>query len=166
MPARRDLERQQRVGEVCVVGGGQLAARLVVQAQDRVEVRLQVVDLVLEAIAPDLERDALAFLGLEGIPVDIFELADPARDDGRQGQLLGRAGRSLARSSASATTGSSTTTTRPTLEAPWGVATRTSRGPSGQSAATSSLARTTGVGPPAAARRRASWSGRARPSRL
>ena len=48
------------------------------------------------------------------------------------------------------TTGSSTTTTRPTLEAPCGVATRTSRGPSGQSAPTSSRARTTGV----AARRR------------
>ena len=73
---------------------------LVVEAQDRVEVRLQVVDLVLEAVAPDLERDALAFRQLEGIPVDVFGLADPARDDARaRSDCCAAAGRSLARSS-------------------------------------------------------------------
>ena len=57
-------------------------------------------------------------------------------------------------------TGSSTTTTRPTLETPCGVATRSSRGPSGHVAATSSLARTSGVGwPPPPARAALVWAG-------
>ncbi len=49
---------------------------------------LQVVDLVLEAITPDLEGDALVFGEVEPVPVDVFDLADPAGDDRRQGELL------------------------------------------------------------------------------
>ena len=66
-----------------VVGGGELAAGAVVKRQNRVEVGLQVVDLVLETVAPDLESDSLAFRQLEGVPVDVFGLADATRNDRR-----------------------------------------------------------------------------------
>ena len=58
------------------------------EQQDRVEVRLEVVDLVLEPVAPDPERDPLAGRGLEGVPIDVLGLADRARGGDRQAQHL------------------------------------------------------------------------------
>ncbi len=49
-------------------------------------------DLVLEAVAPDLERNRLALGRFKGIPIDVLDLADPARDHGGEVQLL-RGGR-------------------------------------------------------------------------
>ncbi len=63
---RGAMKREHGVGKMVVIGGGELAARAVVKRQDRVEVFLEVVDLVFETVAPDLKADALAFRQLDG----------------------------------------------------------------------------------------------------
>ena len=89
-PGSRCPEREQGIGGVGVIGDRDLPAVGVVDREDGVEVCLQVVDLVLEAVAPDFKADPFPFLGREDVPVDVFKLADSARHDDRQDQLLGR----------------------------------------------------------------------------
>ena len=65
----RCAEREQRVGGVGVIRDGDLPSPGVVDREDRVEVGLQVVDLVLESVAPDFKADPFPLLGREGVPV-------------------------------------------------------------------------------------------------
>ncbi len=53
---------------------------------------LQVVDLVLDPVTPDLEADPFAFLDFEGIPIDVLHLADASRSHGRKVKTLAALG--------------------------------------------------------------------------
>ena len=69
----------QSDGKIVVVGG-QDRARGVPQRQDRVGVFLQVVDLVLQPLRLDVERQRLAGLDAELVVIDVFRLLDGAAD--------------------------------------------------------------------------------------
>ena len=84
----RELVGKERVGEVVIVVGGQFAAGGVEELQDRVEMSLKVVNLVLQAVRPDAERQSLPGLGGHGEPIHVFDFADRAGDDARKLQQL------------------------------------------------------------------------------
>ena len=72
-----------------VVVGREFSEGRVVQAQDGVTVDLKVVYLVFEPASPDAERQPLAGVGLELVPVHVLNLTKRAGDHDRQRQDLG-----------------------------------------------------------------------------
>src|SRR5439155_25680560 len=86
---RRGRPGEVRVGEEVVVVAGQLPAGGVEDGQERVEVLLQVVDLVLQAGAPDLEGGGRAGLRMEVVDVHVLDRLDPATGDAGHRQRVG-----------------------------------------------------------------------------